>query len=550
MSKELKALCSMLRSGDAELACAAAKVLGELRPDDPEVLSAFGKGLDTENQTVRQYFIDALTKLGSIEVAGYLLPLTTSPEPVRRRAIQGIASLGHQAIRVLQREYKKQSAAVKTAILEVYAAIGGKSGYEALIECLNDTDAEVHRQITSVLKAAIDRMADEERRTLTDRVLSFLGSAGAKEDPARAVSGVRLLGFLRDARAKAPLLDRLDGKVPAAIRQQALIALGQLDLNRIADNRVLQKLLGMLDEEDYANVVAHAVTALSRIDIPSRLAPSLTRLLDSRYLGVRLFAMRTLGRLGVGRVGPKLLALLTDPDPRVVEEAGAALRAHKVFARDLVRELVKTKDLSRAWTLAGILKAHRDAVPAPTLKSFLNTGLKLFDQGDDRHRLYFEIVKNAKPELLQKTLLQRGRAFKKRKKFDLAERTLALLNVEELSTLDVKFDLGIVRLKLQKRDAAAAHASTSAAFSEAHSPLTLLSYVLRSERFPIATRLKAEAGILDPSDFLYLGFHFAERTPVERAFAGEVLRYLVKRWPNSKEARIAKHKMKTEGVGG
>lgn len=548
MSKELKALCAMLRGGDAELACAAAKVLGELRPDDDEVLAAFGKGLETENQTVRQYFIDALTKLGSLEAATYLLPLTASAEPVRRRAIQGIATLGHPVIKTLQREYKKQTSAVRAAILEAYAAIGGKAGYEAIVECLNDTDAEIHRQITSVLKLAIDRMGEEDRRTLTDRVLAFLGSTGAREDPSRAVSGVRLLGFLRDPRAKGPLLDRLDGKIPAAIRQQALIALGQLDLGKIADNRILQKLLGMLDEEDYANIVSHAVAALARIDIPSRLAPVLVRLMESRYLGVRLFAVRTLGRLGVSRVGPKLLGMLSDPDPRVVEEASAALRAHKVFAKDLVKELTKTKDLSRAWTLAGILKAHRDAVPGATLKSFLNSGLKLFDQGDDRHRLYFEIVKNAKPEVLQKALLERGRSLKKRKKFDLAERTLAVLNVEELATLDGKFELGVVRLKLQKRDPGTVHSGASAAFSEAHSPLTLLSYVLRSERFPIAARLKAEAGVLEPADYLYLGFHFAERTPAERAFAGEILRYLVKRWPNSKEARIAKHKMKTEGV--
>ncbi|MFH1680181.1 MAG: hypothetical protein ABIH26_05985, partial [Candidatus Eisenbacteria bacterium] len=208
----------------------------------------------------------------------------------------------------------------------------------------------------------------------------------------------------------------------------------------------------------------------------------------------------------------------------------------------------KSSNRSLSWTLARLLRHHRDAISQISLRPYVNGCLRFLARGDDRYRLPFEVLRNANPDMLVKAILASVRSARKSKNLDRAEKYLQLVNTEDLATLETRFELAIVRLRKVSKAPAAVSASYSAPFAEADSPLVLLSSVLRSDRFSLGKRLRAEAGFLGSDDYLYVGLHLAERSPLERELALSILRFIVRKYPRKKEARVARHRLQAEGI--
>ena len=60
--------------------------------------------------------------------------------------------------------------------------------------------------------------------------------------------------------------------------------------------------------------------------------------------------------------------------------------------------------------------------------------------------------------------------------------------------------------------------------------------------------LEKEAGLVSAEGLLYLGFAFTERQGADRDLGGAILKLVAKKFGAKEEGKIAKQKLKTQGI--
>lgn len=538
MEKTLSKICGLLGEKDAELQCAAARVLGAVGATEREVLEALLGALATDNQAVRVYVLDAVAKIGKPQAVPALLPLLNAPDAVRRKALAALAACGPEAAPRIAAGWKDADKDRKLGIIDALGAIGTKEAIEQLYECLLDQDLDLVKHACFTIKARIDQMPTKERGAVVSRTLKFLKSGPVKKETQPTVSGIKLLGATRSADAKATLIEYLDPERPSIVRIHALEALAWLDLGESADGKLADKLLPLIEEQN-PGVVSNAVNVLSRLALPAGIAPKLVKLVGHRDQGVRVFALRALGKVGTSAAADAILPCLGDGDFRVREAAGQALRGNAEFAGALADALDKTSDRELARMLGGLLREHGKAISDAAAHRFARRAIEGIGAGEEKSAAYVELLRAVRPELLREALLAEGRKRKTKDELEEAERYFSVLERDGLFTAETRYELAVVRLARRPK-------TTGAPETDATGPVALLSAVLRSGEFPLLKEIKGEKG-LDAAAFLYLGFQFAERVgPQDRDFAAEMLKHVLKKFSRAPEAKIAKSKMKTE----
>ncbi len=540
MEKTLSKICGLLGEKDAELQCAAARVLGAVGATDREVLDALLEALTTDNQLVRVYVLDAVAKIGRPQAVPALLPLLNAPEQVRRKAMAALAACGPEGVPKLVAGWKDADRDRKSGIIDALGAIGTKEALDALYDCLLDPDLEVVKHACFTVKGRIDRMPTKERATILSRTLKFLKSGSVKKETQPTVSGIKLLGATRAAEAKPVLIEYLDPERLPIVRIHALEALAILDLGPSEDGKLANKLLPLLDEPN-PGIVTNAANVLSRLALSKAEVPKLVKLLAHRDQGVRTFALRALGKVGTSAAAEAILGCLSDVDQRIREAASQALRANAEFAGALADALDRTSDREQARTLGALLREHGKSIGDAAASRFARRAIDGIVAGNEVAYAYVELLRTVKPDLLREAILAEGRKRKKKEEGGLeeAERLFAVLERDGLFTAETRYELAIVRLAMRPKDAAQAETDVTG-------PVALLSAVLRAGDFPLLKTIRTEKG-LDAQAFLYLGFQFAERVgPQDRDFAAEMLKHVLKKFPSSAQAKVAKTKMKTE----
>lgn len=496
MPQELEKICSLLNEGSAELQCAAALVLGELKPKDSGVRKALVRALQSGNETVRLYSIEALTKIGAKEAVPHLIPLLGAGPAVKARAMKVITEAGTEVVKELRDRMKGADPEVRKGIAEALGRLGEE---DVLLRALKDPDPAV---ANSVLAQA-DRLKGSAKE-----VHAILKSGKGR------VPCLQILGEIGDPKWIAPYVDR---KHPPEVRAAAFHALGKLGV----DSSILPRLLPVLDEEGDPRP---ALEVLERMKIGRADAKKVLKLLEHPKPAVRISAIRALGSLA-DAAGP-LAEALASPDREVSDAAAAALRSNAAFVPALVKILEERPD----WKIADAIRAH--TLDAKLRKSLLTRCLGLIEKRQDRHRLFFEILRTVALDELRAALLRRGRDLLSKKKFEDAELFLRLLEPDDLATPESNFALAVARLKQRKSDPA----------------LALFGKLVHAE-FPISKALEKDRRLLAAGDLLPVGFRFIERQGAERDFGAGILKFVVKTYGSSHEAKIAKQKLKTQGLG-
>ena len=90
MADELEKIHAMLTDGSAELQCAAAMVLGEMKARDAKSRKVLAKALRSANEMVRTYALEALTKVAPQEA---LHPYTVALDMGRATLLKGTAPI-------------------------------------------------------------------------------------------------------------------------------------------------------------------------------------------------------------------------------------------------------------------------------------------------------------------------------------------------------------------------------------------------------------------------------------------------------------------------
>jgi HEAT repeat protein len=542
MSPELEKICRMLQDGSAELQCAAARVLGELQARDAGVLKALARTLRSSNETVKLYAVDALAKIDASAAAPHLIPLLGDPDPVRSRVLQVLASLGAQAAAVLRENLSSENARVRQGVVELLGRFAEEDSSDALFSALLDPDAEVVRKAAQAWRGRARELAPDRKAALVRRILDFVKSPRARKVETAVASSLVILGSLGDPRAVPALLAHADRKHPSSVRHAALVALGELSPQGAAAKTAVARLLPLLEETDFTQIVKPALDVLARLPVGREHAERLARLLEKGPGPVKSFAVRALGEAGGARAGEALLgALLQGEDPRLSERAAEALRARPEFGPLLLKALDCASDVGAQWKIVAALRGARAAVGRAEARRLVARGLALLGKRRSGFQAYFEVARAADPGLLRDSLLKKGRELLGRGKAEDAERHLRILEHPELATPEAELALGLARLRLQRLDLAQAGRDRGPA-------LSLFAKLAGREGFPLAKELEKQARWATPEGLLYLGFALVERQGAEREAGAAILKLVARRWASRQEGRTARQKLKTQGV--
>jgi HEAT repeat protein len=541
MPSEIEKICKMLESEAAELQCAAAMVLGELKSDDPVVKKALVGALKAPNESVALYALDALSKAREADSFNHIIPLLGAGDALRAKAREVLIEAGQEAVPLLKEKLEKADPEVRKGILDILGQAKGVDTSETLFDSFLDPDLEVVRQATASFRSRIDTMSEEDRKKTLKDVLEFLGGSKVKKNRSATIAGLKLLATLKDPSTAKVVVTYLDKKLETPLRSNALFTLNALPGDKLDPKFILAKLIPLLDEEDFGNILKPALDVLAKIEVPKDFTDRLLKLLKSKQPSVRTWAVRALGTVGSAKSAEALLDSLAGDDQRVSDAAAGTLRSNPAFAANLLRKLLAEKDLNRQWRYAGILKGFRE-LDQRSVKTLMNRLMDLVDTREPGGQVYFEILLATAPAALRDALLKRGKGHLQRKKFDEAEKVLRLCERDILASAETDFTLAIAMLKtLRNKDIAFASRDRS------HSA-ALFAKLLRNPDVPLLKNVEREAKIFGAGDLLYLGFVFSERQGPERDFGIALLKTLIKKFPSSEEAKTAKAKLKTQGA--
>jgi HEAT repeat protein len=542
MSSEVDKICRMLESDAAELQCAAAMVLGELKLNEPVVKKALVSALKASNESVALYALDALAKLREADSYVHIIPLLDAGEALRAKAREVLVDAGQDAIPILKEKLDKADPGVRKGILEILGQSKGVDTTETLFDSFLDADLEVVKQATAAFRARIDSQSEEERKKTLKDVLEFLAQSKVKKHRSATIAGLKLLATLKDPATAKTVVQYLDKKLEVPLRSNALFTLNALPADKLDAKFVLSKLLPLLDEEDFGNILKPALDVLAKIQVPKDFTDRLLKLLKSIQPSVRTWALRALGTVGTAKAASALIDALTSDDPRLSETATLTLRGNPAFAAGILRQLLAEKDVNKQWKYANILKGYKEGLDQRSLKTLLNRLTDLLDKKEIGHQVYYEVLRAVAPPMLRDALHKRGRGLLQRGKLDEAERVMRLLERDDLATPETDYTLGLVMLRtLRNKDIAFAsrdHSHASGLFAK----------ILRNAAdFPLLKQIEREAKLFTAPDLLYIAFVFSERQGPERDFGIALLKTLIKKFPSSEEAKTAKTKLKTQG---
>lgn len=541
MANELDRMCKLLDDGDAELQIAVARVLRELKPKDAAVRKALAGTLKSENEMVRLYALEALAAIDLTAALPHVVPMLGGPESVRARASQLLIGAGAAAAEALRDHLDSKDPQVRKGILDIMGKLPGVDTTESLFAGLLDPDLDVVKRAAQAYRQRIESMAAGDKAKALKKILEFMESKKVRKAKTPLPSCLLIVGALRDVSAAKSVLKYLDRKLPSGVRNHALLALFSLPLQGKDAAAAVGKLLPLLDESEFNEIVKPALDILWKLPPSKEHADRLLKLQKSPIAPVRMYAVKALGQVGSIQAGDSLVEALMSDDPRLSETADAALRGNPDFVPMLVKALDKQEDVGKAFKIVNVLKNFKNVLDKSLVKKFLAKTFSMLDKKESGFQVYFEVVRAALPELAKKEVVARGRDLLKKKDFDEAERVLRLVQRDDLSTPEGDLALAIAQLRQQRLD-------PTGAGRDQGNAIGLFLKLSRKEGFNLLKQLEKESGLVSPEGLLYLGFAFTERQGADRDLGGAILKLVARKFGSKEEGKVAKQKLKTQGI--
>jgi hypothetical protein len=536
MDRVIRQISSLLQSPDGMRRCAAAMVLGELRVKDAAVVRALGEALKDANQLLTRYILEAFESLDSRAAVPYVLPLLDSEDiETKLRAAGIIAKSGGAMIGELRRQFEKANPPQRRVLIDILARIHSREAMQLILDVLFDPDFELVKEACQAVRRHITDAAPKERLALHRQVVKFMASARVKKNDRVLTSCLLLVGNIGAPDAANVLLKYSTPRSLGYIRRNALIGLNGLPPTGAAAKAVARQMFKYLGETD-ATIVQLALDIIEKLPLTGSLDGQWRKLLKSKHANVRAFGARRLAANDNPATNRLMMGLLDHNDVQISEIAAGALARHKKATRLLLGALAREGRVETAWRLAKILKPHSESVDKASRKKFTALAARDLEAGNARHEALFYFLRNIDPKSVDTVLRDVGLKFKKAKKWGKAVECLKQLARAESFDNDLRFELSVCNLKQSAHDLAPHLRADDQA-------LRGFQALIADRSFKLFDRLKKEKP-LDASDLFYVGFHFSEGTGEEQKFGRQILEYVAKRWPSTKDGKAAKNKLK------
>lgn len=541
MNPIVKKICNLIKSQDRDTQVAAIRVLSELGVRDQGSIKLVGEAIQhSQTSALKEMLLEIPLRTPFRGYLNYLIPCLTDANINREKIVTAIAAIGAPAVPVLKKRYPKASEFEKRAILIVFSRIHDRHALELLIESLLDSREVEHLKfVCGLLKDPIERFAKADRRKIRQLLIRFFKRAQTKKNNTVLVSALILLGYLQDAAVKSLLLGLVRHTKDVFILKYTLIALAKLNLAGKQHDDALQTILPVLAHEDFPNVVKNALGVIQNLEIPKRLQPQISKLLESTHPSVRSFALSKLGTFDSKENVTTLISYLGSADFRIREAAKNSLEKMPRAVPALMQAFEAAGQEDQGEQIIAILKNHRSSFKPAMCKRLFTQLDKRFRAKDDKFRRYGTLLKAVNPDYLYKAVLGVFSRFKRNRKWAEALGYLNLLHGSFLYNSEVRYESALMYLKLGKND------FTNTA-REQHQGLQLLQALVKNEAEGLYKRLLKERS-LTTQDLYFIGFHCTERLFEVREFGVKLLKYVMKRAPSSEAGRLAKRKLATIG---
>ncbi len=288
MAGELKRLCKLLQSDAVELRCAAARVLGELRPRDAASIKSLGESVSGDNGEAAICAIKALDNIKSKQALQFLIPCLNAGEDRRVAAAKAIAALGATAIAGLRKEFSALNSDGRISAVDIVIDLDRTLAPSIMLGLLAENDSvDVASHICRRLKVISKGLTQKARESLLSKLRKFLATKKVAGNSIAVVAGLRLLSFLRHPRAMPIFIKHLGQDHPPAARRHAASAISAMPLPKGPDADLVRALLPLISDRTYPDLVETALRILSKIKIPASMTDDVVKLLYNRQSAVR-----------------------------------------------------------------------------------------------------------------------------------------------------------------------------------------------------------------------------------------------------------------------
>ena len=290
MNETLKAVVRVLEEGQAELKVAASQILGELAPQDPEVVQALRSQLTLGDNTLNRFILQALAKIGTGEAIEILVMRMRDGGGTADLVRHLLSSIGGAVADTLAASYPDATPELRSRILGILGNYSVAGALDVLVQATLGDNESLSKEACQFLLERLQEVSEADRKRYREKVFKEL-KASKHLTPAALAHGLRVLASVSVAQSRPTLLKFAQPANPPVVRQAALLGLEKASLTSIQS----ESLLAYLDDSDVTHVVKPTLVALHHHTDWSR--PSITKLrslLSSRREPMKLFALRAL----------------------------------------------------------------------------------------------------------------------------------------------------------------------------------------------------------------------------------------------------------------
>jgi len=535
MDARLKSICGLLQHDEPMRRWAAAIVLAELAPADAEVTHALGAALPGANAMLTAAILDAFAAIGGKAALPYLIPLLDAEDlAIKLRAITAITRAGAAALPAVLPLLEGATPTRMLVLVDILARIPSAEAMRALVDRLPTADAALSLEIAEAVRRYAPGMTTAQRGGLHQVVARFMEGKAVRDSERMQGACLLVIGALGRPEARAILVRGMDPGQPPRLRVQALRALQHLEWTPAAARTVVARVQAALGDGD-ADVAQQALRLLSALPAATLTTAQWRALMNNPLEAVRALALARLMADDSSAGTRALLDLLRHEDGQVQESAAGALARRTGAGAALLEALLAETNMDRTWRLAKILKPHAAALE-PRLRARLAQQAARELQGTTpRGDALLYLLRQADAAAADGLLREAAFGAMKAKRWAQAVEIFRKLVHSAAFDDASRYALSLCNLKLSPKELAPHVRAEDFALRGLQA--------LRRQGGPALEARLLKEKILDADDFHYVGFHFSEMTGDERAFGEALLRHVRKTWPRTPAGKAAKAKL-------
>jgi HEAT repeat protein len=510
MNGTVKTILGLLTSGKPELQVAAAQILGELKPKESAVVKALGDAIG-RSPVLARFCLDALSKIRTGPALQIVARAMLESEPVAEHAAQLLSEVGSGAHPVLGSIYDSASHEQKIRILTVLARHVDKEAVAVFVRAI----------VTPDVAEAAGRLLIAERAQFTPATQKQL-RAGLEQQFGEALpdaciaTALDVLAAVDRSGSRSIFLRFIGGGAPLA-RAAAFRGLRGSKLTAM-QVRGMMLLLEDAAQKDVHEAVRDVLADLP--ELPSGMAPGLKRLLSSRQIEQRLFALRMLRNAGGAELARTCLKLLDHDDERLRKAAIEALANNKQAIEPALKLMLVTRNPRLANACAQTLLRQAPNLTPKLVRAMAEKAIKLLVANPTMGDLLLDLTLQSGGAKMATFYVDRAVRLRRAKRFPEALHVLAKVASTPHGGDEAHYQIALTKI-----------VSGGAAIAEEAAPgnstMGFLTVLVRGG-FPLFERMRRES-CLRPEMLLNVGQHFANSVGAERRFGVDVLQHLAAR---------------------